>query len=167
MTKSRAAELTVTCLGLGRFPLIPGTAATVMAALVHWALARALMPENTEYFVITAMSICFAATLGSIALGPWAERFYGRKDPSQFVLDEVAGYFLAAASSPLWPRNVSYIQGVLALFVLFRLFDIVKPFPVGRSQKLRSGLGIVADDLIAGAYAALVLFIVLNLTGSR
>jgi len=163
MTRNRAAELTVTCGGLGYFPLFPGTVASAAAALVHWALARALMPEHRVHFAITAMAIAFAATLASVALGQWAERRFGKKDPKQFVLDEVAGYFLAAAFMPLW-TSTGRVRDILALFVLFRLFDIVKPFPANNSQKLASGLGIVADDLIAGLYAALVLLIVMTIT---
>ena len=91
---------------------------------------------------------------GLTALGIWAadraEQALGRKDPGAIVIDEVAGMTLAVLPfPPTWP--------VLATgFVLFRIFDIWKPFPANDAQRLPGGLGVMADDLVAGLYALLV-----------
>jgi phosphatidylglycerophosphatase A len=84
-------------------------------------------------------------------LGVWAadeaERVLGGKDPGAIVVDEVAGMTLAALLVPPTP------SALLVAFVLFRLFDVLKPFPANDSQRLRGGLGVMVDDLIAGLYA--------------
>ena len=89
--------------------------------------------------------------------GTWAahvvERALGEKDPGAIVVDEVAGMTLSVLVFPL-PLSLSVL---LAGFVLFRVFDVVKPFPANRAQALRGGVGVMVDDLIAGLYALLVL----------
>ena len=90
-----------------------------------------------------------------IAVGIWAagrvERILGRKDPGVIVIDEVAGMMTAVLLLPRTP-------GVLfCAFLLFRIFDIWKPFPARESQALRGGFGIVVDDLIAGVYALVLI----------
>jgi phosphatidylglycerophosphatase A len=93
-----------------------------------------------------------------LAPGIWASTRYsratGRKDPSAVVVDEVLGQWLSLAGATHF-NIVSFAAG----FVLFRLFDIVKPPPVRQMERFSEGLGIVADDLMAGLYAALVLFL--------
>ncbi len=89
-----------------------------------------------------------------IAAGLWAggrvERVLGQKDPGIIVVDEVAGMTLSVV---LLPRTVSVL---LVAFVLFRIFDVWKPFPARESQALTGGLGVMIDDLIAGAYALIL-----------
>jgi phosphatidylglycerophosphatase A len=89
-----------------------------------------------------------------IAAGLWAggrvERVLGQKDPGIIVVDEVAGMMLSVL---LLPRTVSVL---LVAFVLFRTFDVWKPFPARESQALTGGLGVMIDDLIAGAYALIL-----------
>jgi len=93
------------------------------------------------------IAILLVVTLAGLVASERVERLVGRKDPGIIVIDEVAGMTLSVLVLPLTP-------GVLvASFALFRLFDIVKPFPANRSQALPGGLGVMADDLIAGAYA--------------
>ncbi len=87
--------------------------------------------------------------------GTWAahraERVLGRKDPGAIVIDEVAGMTLSVLAFPLT------LPTLVTGFLLFRLFDTVKPFPARASQRVRGGLGVMVDDLIAGLYAAIVL----------
>jgi phosphatidylglycerophosphatase A len=83
-----------------------------------------------------------------------AAAVYGRKDPGFVVVDEVIGQWIAMAGILTWNWKTA-----LAAFALFRLLDITKPFPARRAEALPGGLGIVADDVAAGAYAALVLFL--------
>jgi len=101
----------------------------------------------------TTLSL-IGATLAVIAVGLWAsgrvERMVGRKDPGVIVIDEVAGMMVSVWFLPrTWPV-------LLAAFFLFRLFDVWKPFPARQSQVLRGGVGVMIDDLIAGAYALAV-----------
>jgi phosphatidylglycerophosphatase A len=143
--KSRVAFAIATWFGCGYFPVGPGTvgslAALGIAYLLHWsplyfgALAVLLTPPG-----IWAASI--------------VERSSKIKDPGIVVVDEVLGQWitLAGASSLNW-------RSWLAALALFRLFDIWKPPPVRRLEGLPSGAGIVADDLMAGLYGALVLFV--------
>jgi phosphatidylglycerophosphatase A len=88
--------------------------------------------------------------------GTWAahqaERIIGRKDPGAIVIDEVAGMTLSVLPLPLTPAVLA------AGFVLFRIFDIVKPFPANVSQRLSGGVGVMADDLVAGVYALALLW---------
>ena len=140
----------VTCFGLGNAPFAPGIFGT-LGGVALAALAAFTWPELYLPLVIAAVVI---VSLGCAAAGGWAERTYGRKDPGAFVADEVAGYLVAAAwvSAPGWNH-------LLAAFVLFRVFDIVKPPPAKRLEKLPKGWGIVVDDLVAGAYALVVLVV--------
>jgi phosphatidylglycerophosphatase A len=129
----------VATLGVvGRAPVAPGTAASALTVLALWLLG--LSPV-----VLTALLV--AVTV----LGTWAadeaERVLGGKDPGAIVIDEVAGMTLAALLVPPTP------SALLAAFVLFRLFDVLKPFPANVSQRLRGGLGVMVDDLVAGLYA--------------
>ena len=88
-------------------------------------------------------------------VGVWAahhaERVLGRKDPAAIVIDEVAGMALAVLAFPLT------LPTLAVGFLLFRLFDVTKPFPARASQGARGGFGVMVDDLIAGVYAAIVL----------
>jgi phosphatidylglycerophosphatase A len=95
------------------------------------------------------------ASLVAFAAGVWACDVYARHkgivDPSECVIDEVAGQWLACAAAPLSP------VGFTIAFALFRLFDITKVWPVSEGEKLRGGWGIMVDDMIAGALAALII----------
>src|SRR6266581_2740727 len=90
-----------------------------------------------------------------LVAGTWAaeraERLIGGKDPGAIVVDEVAGMILSVL---LLPRTVPVL---VAGFLLFRLFDVIKPFPAGTSQRLAGGVGVMIDDVIAGLYALVVL----------
>ena len=96
-----------------------------------------------------------SALAAVVAVGIWAshrvEEMLGRKDPGVIVIDEVAGMMVAVLFLPRTP-------GVLLwAFLLFRLFDIWKPFPAREAQALRGGLGVVVDDLVAGVYALVLI----------
>lgn len=145
----RLSECVVTFGGLGNLPVAGGTWGTLGAVAVHALVERFLGTAAHPYF-LPALALVFA--LACVAYGPWAERFYGRKDPAPFVIDEVAGYLLAVSCFPARPQ---FWVGVIA-FVFFRIFDILKPFPIRGVQRMAGGVGIVADDLTAGLYAALL-----------
>lgn len=142
---SRAAEWGATVLGLGTVPWAPGTAASIAAVLVLGPL-RINRPLLGALVVLLSLAAAWAC-------GAWA-RSQRVRDPGSAVADEVAGMGLALALAPgTGPLSAA------ACFVLFRLFDILKPPPVSTAERLPGGIGIVADDLAAGALAAGVVWL--------
>jgi phosphatidylglycerophosphatase A len=128
--------------GAGYAPVAPGTVASALTVLLLW-----LVP-----FTRTSLVIFLAVVVG---VGTWAahhaEVALGSKDPGAIVIDEVAGMALSVLVFPLT------VPVLITGFLFFRLFDIVKPFPAGASQRIGGGVGVMIDDLIAGVYALLVL----------
>ena len=129
---------------MGRAPLAPGTVASALTAVVLWLLQLS-PPALLALLVVVTVLGTWAAEQAERTLG-------GGKDPGAIVVDEVAGMTLAVLAVPL------SLPVLLAAFLLFRVFDVLKPFPANISQRLHGGLGVMADDLVAGLYAlALVL----------
>jgi phosphatidylglycerophosphatase A len=137
--------------GLGYLPGMPGTWGTLLGVGVYLAAGYAL--EQPARTIVLAAALVAACT-GTVLLGPWAERSWGRKDPQTFVLDEVAGYMLVVVGYPFGP----VWRTAVVAFIAARVFDIVKPFPVGRVQGLPAGWGILLDDLLASVYALAVMY---------
>ncbi len=142
------AELLATWFGCGYVPKAPGTAGA-LGALIPAVLLWMWLPVSPWHYAALAM---LAAPVGIWAADEVARR-KGLKDPQIVVIDEVLGVWVAlgGAATLNW-------KSFLGAFALFRLFDIWKPQPVRKLEQLGGGLGIVADDLMAGIYAALVLF---------
>jgi len=92
----------------------------------------------------------FGVTMAGIWAASRAEKLFQRKDPGAIVVDEVAGQMIALLSGPFW-LHTSW--SIVSAFLLFRLFDIWKPYPIRRLEGLESGLGVMADDIGAGIYA--------------
>ncbi|HTQ55694.1 MAG TPA: phosphatidylglycerophosphatase A [Bryobacteraceae bacterium] len=138
-----------TWFGCGYAPKAPGTAGSAAAIAIALLIDRAGAWPPPAYAAL-------AAVLTPAAM--WAAGETARhlqiKDPHIVVVDEVAGQWLALAGA----RTLDW-KAFLAAFVLFRLFDIWKPWPVRQLESLPGGIGIVADDLMAGIYGALVLFL--------
>ena len=124
---------------MGRAPLAPGTAASALTAVMLWLLQLSSPALLALLIVVTALGT-WAAEQAERALG-------GGKDPGAIVIDEVAGMTLSVLAVPL------SLPALLVAFLLFRVFDVVKPFPANVSQRLHGGLGVMADDLVAGFYA--------------
>ena len=139
-----AAVIVATMFGAGRAPIVPGTFGTLAAMPPAILLARVL--PDWGFAVATVI-------LASLAIGTSgvAARAMGLKDPRPVVIDEAAGLFVTLLYLPAAPAT--FALG----FVLFRLMDILKPFPARRAEGLPGGWGIVVDDLIAGVYANCVL----------
>jgi phosphatidylglycerophosphatase A len=141
----RIALLWATFFGMGRIAIAPGT----WASLVTAAIAYLLFPHlSTPYTLPLAGLIVY---LTGIPAARQAELHYKKKDPRFCVIDEVAGQLVALFMVP------GTILFYLASFLLFRFFDILKPFPVKQSEQLPHGIGIMSDDILAGAYACLLL----------
>lgn len=145
---SRIAGVLATWFGCGLVPVGPGTAGAVGAIAVAWVLERYCGVGRLGLMLLTA-----ALTPVGVWAAEVAARSSGGKDPAHVVIDEVLGQWVALLGAAT-ANPVSWG----AAFVLFRLFDIFKPPPVRQLERLPGGIGIVADDLMAGAYSALVLF---------
>jgi len=144
---SRWKEFLFTGAYTGYFPWAPGTAGTVLAAAIYFA----------EYLVFGRLLWLGNAVVVALLLYPAVrlcgagERYFGVKDPPEVVLDEIIGYLIAVLFLPFNPFVAA------GSFLLFRLFDIIKPWPAGKLQKLNGGVGIMVDDCVAGAYALAVM----------
>jgi phosphatidylglycerophosphatase A len=140
----RLAVFVATVAYCGYFPIAPGTAGSA-AGLVVYLLVWWTRSPVVEIALIAAT---FAA--GTWAAGH-AERYFGGIDPGQVVIDEVLGMLITLAFIPAgW-------AAMLAGFVLFRVFDVIKPYPANRLEKFHGGFGVMADDAMAGVYANIAL----------
>jgi phosphatidylglycerophosphatase A len=136
----------VSCLYLGCSPVAPGTAGTLGGVAIAWAL------RGSAHYLW--LSLAVAALLYAVgrSLGDWSEKYAGEKDPGIFVLDEVIGYLITVA----WLRGPSWL-GLLVGFLVFRLFDIFKPWPAHRMERLGGGDGILLDDVVSGIWGLLTM----------
>ena len=157
--KATLAKIIATVCGAGFSPVAPGTVGSLIALLfaygLHW---------------IGGFPLLLLATVVGFFKGWWATIEYTKQpgiseDPSEVVVDEVIGLFIALLplSFILWyldiPGDVFPWQGCLAAFIFFRLFDIAKPGPVGWADRRGDPLGVMLDDVIAGVFAAIVVII--------
>jgi phosphatidylglycerophosphatase A len=139
-----------TALGAGYAPIAPGTWGSAVGLLLWFALPPTIW--------IHALAIV-AVVVAGVWCGGVAEQHFGRTDPGQVVIDEVAGMLVTLFLNPVgW-------LGAAGGFLLFRAADIVKPFPARRLERLPAGLGIMADDVMAGIYANLGLKLCIWLLG--
>ena len=163
--KPRLAVLIATALGLGYLPKAPGTLGSLAGVALFWAghprvwgYSLAMYIHTTYYLRNASLVGCLIALFLAV-IGVWASgcvaTYVGKKDPQFVVIDEVSGqystYVLALA-----PLNWKYL---LLGFILFRVFDIWKPFPARQAEHLPGGWGIMADDWVAAIYAALGLWL--------
>ena len=188
LRKPRLALAIATAFGLGYLPKAPGTwgslGGVLLAMYPFWFSA---LPPGVPTLVISRggsltdidpLQYQISSIVAVALIGLWsahrAARFWGIKDPQKIVIDEVSGQQIALLLGGLWwtqsgrfiyahvgfSRFVSPNWKYLLLgFILFRVFDIWKPFPARQAESLPGGLGIMADDWIAGIYAALGLWI--------
>jgi phosphatidylglycerophosphatase A len=137
-----------TCAGIGYMPWAPGTFGS-LAGLLLW------------YFVPASPAIQVGAIVAVFLIGSWsgsvAERHFASTDPSYVVLDEVDGMWITLLFNPVgW-------QGAVIAFFLFRLFDVVKPYPANRLEALPGGVGVMADDAMAAIYGNMSLRLLIYL----
>jgi len=162
-----AAVALATC-GVGYMPVAPGTWGAglgvglylALGTVTSWVvvnaatagLGRAALPFQQTLTALLLVAIILVS-LGGTWAATRAEKLLGRKDPGAVVVDEVAGQLITFLFVP-WGMGAWTIA---AGFILFRIFDIWKPYPINRLEALPSGLGVMADDVLAGAYAAAVM----------
>lgn len=152
MTERRAgwAVWIATAAGAGYFPIAPGTAGSAVGVVLVVGLARLHLERAWPSIILGGVSLLL------FGLGVWAggeaEKFFGRVDPGPVVIDEVMGQMLTFLLVPhaTW-------KWLLGGFLLFRAFDIVKPFPARQAERIPRGWGIMIDDAVAGLYALAVL----------
>jgi phosphatidylglycerophosphatase A len=159
--------LAIATCGVGYFPIAPGTLGALVGVglyLMIWGWLYAILEANAVrghlnlLFIFTPQMAGMLLVISVVTIaGTWAatraEKLMQRKDPSAVVIDEVAGQMIALLTGPFW---LPTWWSVFTAFILFRLFDIWKPYPIRRFEALESGLGIMADDLLAGIYALIV-----------
>lgn len=147
--------------GLGDVLPAPGTTAgSLPAALLWWGICQ-VATTNTSRIIVTAVALVIV-----VGVGIWASEVEGRRrdkhDPRPVVIDEVAGQWLTyLVAIPFLPLLVGVQLAIFAAagFLLFRFFDVVKPWPIRELEKFPGGIGIIADDLAAGYMAAFVLIV--------
>lgn len=136
-------KLTATGMGSGYSPFAPGTAGTLVGIPLFLLLSQLAWP----WYLATIIVI----SLPAVYVCGEAEKIFGAKDSQRIVLDEIVGLqFALFLASPTLPH-------IIAGFALFRIFDIVKVFPARSCEKLPGGAGVMADDIVAGIYANIVL----------
>ncbi|PWT83819.1 MAG: phosphatidylglycerophosphatase A [Blastocatellia bacterium] len=141
MTRFFALPL-ATAAGVGYVRFAPGTCGSAVG-LAIWAL----LPTSPAVHATTIVALFLAGTWS----GSIAERHFGCRDPSQVVIDEVVGMLITIFLNPVgW-------AGAAGGFLLFRLADIIKPYPANRFERLPGGMGVMADDAVAAVYANLLL----------
>ena len=145
---TRLAVFIATVAYCGYFPIAPGTVGSAAGLLVY------LLVWWAESTVVEVALIVVLFAAGTWA-GTTAERYFGGIDPGPIVLDEVVGMLITLAFIPVG------LSGAIAGFFLFRVFDVLKPFPARRLESLHGGLGVMADDAMAAIYANLTLRAVL------
>ena len=140
-----------TVFGVGYAPLAPGTFGSAVGLVLWW-----LLPSSPFAQAVAIATIFVAGSWG----GSVAERHFGRTDPGQVVIDEVMGMLITLFLNPVgW-------LGAFGAFLLFRVFDVIKPYPSNQLERLPGGVGVMADDAMAAVYANLALRVALAL-GNR
>jgi len=134
-----------TGFGCGYIPKIPGTVGSLLAVLVCWFYPV----EMSSLIILSILLFIIGVPAATIV-----ERFEG-KDSSKIVIDEITGQILTFAFIPF--NGITVILG----FILFRFFDILKPYPINISQKLSNGWGVMIDDVLAAVYANITLRLIL------
>lgn len=152
--RSRASWLVATFFGVGFLRPGPGTYASAITVLCWWAVSH-IIPQSW----LLPIEILAAVAISLVGIHPATvvERESGKTDPGFVVIDEVAGQMISLIAVPI------HWKYLLASFILFRGFDITKPFPLRRLERLPAGTGIMMDDVGAGIYALVLLQIWLHL----
>jgi len=150
-------RLFTSCFGLGFLPVCPGTFGSLPPAGLFLLLAYLGAPADwiSNIMIIWAA----AASVICVAFSPAVIAATGKQDPHEIVIDELAGQCVVFVPTVFFSQLSPLLIAGFG-FALFRLFDITKPFPIKKLEKLPAGWGILADDLLAGVYAAGVLLFI-------
>jgi phosphatidylglycerophosphatase A len=152
-TKLNIRTLLASLGGVGFIPFMPGTFGTLAALGIYLLLPSTLYSGGYRWLM---SGVILLLSLAAVFISRAAEKVLG-EDAGSIVIDELCGFFVATLFLPH-----SLIIGLYA-FVLFRVFDIAKPFPIYRSQRIPGGWGVVIDDVLAGIYANILLRILIHI----
>ncbi len=134
--------------GLGFAPIAPGTFGSAAGILIYWLTRH--WSTSAQFMIIAVVTV----------VGTWAAtetaKHVGREDPGQVVIDEVAGQLVTLALTG------AGLTATIVGFFLFRILDIIKPYPANRFERLHGGVGIMADDLMAGVYGCVLLHLMMR-----
>ena len=151
MLLRRAGVIIATCAPFGYSPVAPGTVGSGVGLAVFYGVRQLNASAAIELVILLLL----------IAIGIWsateAERHFGGIDPGQVVIDEVIGMLITLAFIPVG------LAGAVVGFFVFRVLDIVKPWPARRLERLPGGMGIVFDDVMAGIYGNIVMWVLVAL----
>ncbi|HEY0723888.1 MAG TPA: phosphatidylglycerophosphatase A [Pyrinomonadaceae bacterium] len=147
--------LAIATCGVGYLPLMPGTYGSLVGVGIFLGFTQVV---NGNALVGVVLVAIVAITVAGIWAASRTEELSGRKDPGKVVVDEVAGQLISLF--PLTLFTDWTIVAVIISFILFRFFDIVKPYPARRLEALKGGYGIMCDDLVAGVYGAAITAII-------
>jgi len=163
-------RLLASCFGLGRLPVAPGTWGSLPVAIIFGLMCQFQVSGISISIVMAALTI--AGSIICVKFAPAVIAATGNTDPREIAADELAGQaltFLAIEflAIPFLGPEIFSTRHIWVItaggFLLFRLFDIVKPWPIRKLEKLPEGWGVLADDLMAGVYATIVLQIIIRL----
>ncbi len=152
--KKNLSKFIATFAGVGLFPIAPGTIGSIAGLGVLWAISFA--SSDFYQILLQLLFLIIFIPIGVIASSAY-EKHFGKIDPKEVVVDEVVGIMITLFALPFTWINI------IAGFILFRFFDIVKPFPIGKLQNIKGGWGIMADDIAAGIVSAAILRILINI----
>jgi len=154
-------RLLTSCFGLGRLPVAPGTYGSLPPTIVFGLMYQFGAPSVIILIVMAVLAV--AGSVVCVKFAHAAIAATGKSDPGEVVADELAGQAVTFLFSPFFvieAASSGQIWLIAALgFVLFRLFDITKPWPIRKLEKLPNGWGILADDLLAGIFAGIGLLV--------
>jgi phosphatidylglycerophosphatase A len=146
-------KLLTSCFGLGLLPIAPGTWGALAPASIYMTTGIIIGPGTAMWSMVVLL---IASSVITITCSPKVINIIGSKDPGQIVSDEVAGQALTFILFQWLMPIKEFCTAATIGFGFFRLFDIVKPWPCKRLEKLPAGWGILADDLAAGIWAAMI-----------
>ncbi len=153
----RFAYVLATGFGAGAAPVAPGTLGAIEGVAIF--LAFIVLANRLSFSPMLSFGLLAIINVLLFCVGVWASNraceLSGVKDPSQIVIDEISGQLIALTPIVASPS----IAGVIAAFVLFRLFDIAKPYPIRKLESLPAGFGVMSDDALAGVYAAVIVLL--------
>ncbi len=149
-------RLATSCFGLGWLPGAPGTWGSLPAAIIFGLMCHFHAPSAATFAVMAALVV--AGSVVCVKFAPATMAATGKNDPGEVVADELAGQALTFLVSLFLVSSATWAAALLG-FLLFRLFDITKPWPIHKLEKLPAGWGILADDLLAGVYAGAALLL--------
>ena len=150
-------RLLTSCFGLGRLPIAPGSWGSLPPVAIFFALSMANVHRNISIIIFAALAIIFSGVC--LQWSPYIITKTGKDDPSEVVADEVAGQSITMIFACFLPLSNIYAL-CIAAFLLFRFFDVTKIWPACKFEEFPSGLGILADDLMAGIYAGLAMLLI-------